>query len=260
MEIKTTDQTGQTMRLPSVPTRIVSLVPSQTELLHTLGLEEEVVGITRFCVHPDRWRRTKTRVGGTKDADVGRIRSLAPDLVIANREENLKETVEAIRPFCPVWTSDVSDIDGALDMIRSLGIVLDRKREAENLLERLEPLRGMRMGDCIRRAVYLIWKDPWMAAGGDTFISDMLRCAGLSNALGDRMRYPVVSIADLVSLKPDLLLLSSEPYPFRERHLAELEGRIPDAKVALVDGEMFSWYGSRMLSSIPYLSELKRSL
>ena len=129
-----------------------------------------------------------------------------------------------------------------------------------DLLERLEPLRRMRLDDCMRRAVYLIWKDPWMAAGGDTFISDMMRCAGLSNALGDRMRYPVVTIDELVSLKTDLILLSSEPYPFRERHLAELRRRIPDAKVALVDGEMFSWYGSRMLSSIPYLLEFKAGI
>jgi ABC-type Fe3+-hydroxamate transport system substrate-binding protein len=143
-------------------------------------------------------------------------------------------------------------------MIRSLGNVLHREREAEDLLESLEPLRLMRKADCKKRAVYLIWKDPWMAAGGDTFISDMMRCAGLSNALGDRKRYPALSIGDIVSLKPDLLLLSSEPYPFRERHMTELKELMPDAKTVLVDGEMFSWYGSRMVSSIPYLRELKR--
>jgi ABC-type Fe3+-hydroxamate transport system substrate-binding protein len=256
----TTDQTGRTFEMSSTPRRIVSLVPSQTELLHTLGLEEEVVGITRFCIHPEEWRRTKTRVGGTKDADVERIRSLQPDIVIANKEENRRETVSEIASFCPVWTSDVSDIPGALDMIRSLGVLLGRASEADSLVERLHPLSSLRLGNGNLRAAYLIWKDPWMTVGGDTFIHDMMRCAGLSNVFGDRTRYPETGIDEIASLKPDVLLLSSEPYPFRERHAGELKNALPFTEVMLVDGEMFSWYGSRMLKGMDYLRRLRVNL
>lgn len=253
----TTDQTGFTMDAPSTPRRIVSLVPSQTELLYTLGLEEEVVGVTRFCIHPEAWRRSKTRVGGTKDADVSRIRSLQPDLVIANKEENLLETVSEIRTFCPVWTSDVSDIPQALDMILSIGRLVGRERESKELIDGLIPLSAMRLVPCRRRAAYLIWKDPWMAAGGDTFIHDMMRCAGLSNAFEHRSRYPSLTLDEMSETSPDLILLSSEPYPFRERHVEELKKSFPRTDVTLVDGEMFSWYGSRMLRSIPYLESLR---
>jgi ABC-type Fe3+-hydroxamate transport system substrate-binding protein len=253
----TTDQTGFTLDAPSTPRRIVSLVPSQTELLHTLGLEDEVVGITRFCIHPETWRRGKTRIGGTKDADVSKIRSLQPDLVIANKEENLLETVSEIRSFCPVWTSDVCDIPGALDMVLSIGSLVGRERESKELVESLNPLSAMRLVPRRRRAVYLVWKDPWMAAGGDTFIHDMMRCAGLSNAFEDRSRYPSLTLDEMSATRSDLLLLSSEPYPFRERHVEELKKAFPHADVALVDGEMFSWYGSRMVRSIPYLDSLR---
>ena len=258
--MRTTDQTGETIELQGIPGRVVSLVPSQTELLFDLGLDREVVGVTRFCVHPEPWRRTKPRVGGTKDADAGRIRALDPDLVIANREENRRETVSDIRSFCPVWTSDVSDVPGAVDMIVSLGALLGREAEAGDIVRGLEPLMEMREGASNIRAAYLIWKDPWMAAGGDTFIHDMMRCAGLSNVFGGRQRYPTVTLADLESAGADLILLSSEPYPFRERHLSELAQLVPSAKPMLVDGEMFSWYGSRMLKAIPYLAGLRQIL
>lgn len=256
----TNDQTGRAIELPSTPRRIVSLVPSQTELLHSLGLDEEVVGITRFCIHPEEWRRTKARIGGTKDVDVERIRALNPDLVIANKEENLRETVVETEAFCPVWTSDVSDIPGAMGMILSIGALLDREREARELTERLAPLMQMRMEPRILRAAYMIWKEPWMAAGGDTFIHDMMGCAGLSNVFAERDRYPSVSMEEIASLKPDLLLLSSEPYPFKERHIAECGSLLPGTSVLLVDGEMFSWYGSRMLKSIGYLQHLRQRL
>ena len=256
----TTDQTGRTMVIPSTPGRIVSMVPSQTELLHTLGLEEEVVGLTRFCIHPEEWRRTKTRIGGTKDADVQRIRSLQPDLVLANKEENRRETVSEIASFCPVWTSDVSDIPGALEMIRSLGVLLGRCSEADTLVDRLSPLSSLRMGTCSLRAAYLIWKEPWMTVGGDTFINDMMRCAGLANVFGDRKRYPETGIEEIASLKPDVVLLSSEPYPFSERHAGDFKNALPSTEVMLVDGEMFSWYGSRMLHAQDYLTRLRDKL
>ncbi len=248
----TLDQTGREVRLPGIPKRIVSVVPSQTELLYHLGLEDKVLGITKFCIHPAEWFRTKTRVGGTKKLDIGKIRSLEPDLVIANKEENTKEDVEAISAFCPVWTSDIHSIPDALVMIREIGALTSRVAEASALKNQIETgfkeITGAR-----RRAGYLIWKNPFMAAGGDTFISDMMKAAGLDNVFSKTDRYPEVTIELIRSSGIEILLLSSEPYPFKMRDLEELKKIMPDTKIVLADGEMFSWYGSRMREFPGYL-------
>lgn len=258
--IQETDATGFRVTLTGPAQRIVSLVPSQTELLHDLGLEAEVVGITRFCVHPAHWRRTKTRIGGTKDVRVERVRALAPDLVIANREENVKEQVEAIRGFCPVWTSDVNELPDALEMIRSVGRLTGREAAAGNMARSIEDgFDAIGRPEFPVRTAYLIWKDPWMAAGGGTFIDDMMRRCGFSNVFADRPRYPVTSLDELSASGAQRVLLSSEPYPFRERDLEAVRRELPRAEVSLVDGEMFSWYGSRLRESARYLMGLSGS-
>jgi len=252
--IRERDALGFEVCLPGPARRIVSLVPSQTELLHDLGLDAEVVGITQFCVHPSHWRRTKTRIGGTKDVRVERVRSLAPDLVIANREENVREQVEAIRGFCPVWTSDVNDLVGALEMIRSVGRLTGKEAEAGPMAHSIEDaFTAFGRVEVSVRTAYLIWRDPWMAAGGDTFIHDMMRRCGFSNVFAEKPRYPVTSLSELSETGVGLVLLSSEPYPFRERDLEAVRLQIPGAEVRLVDGEMFSWYGSRLRESARYL-------
>jgi len=252
-----TDATGAAVVLDGPARRIISLVPSQTELLHDLGLGPEVVGITRFCVHPADWRRDKPRVGGTKDVRVERVRELAPDLVLANREENVREQVEAIRAFCPVWTSDISTLEEALGMIRAVGRLTGRAEAAAGMTDLIrQAFDTIPTPPRRRRTAYLIWKDPWMAAGGATFIDDMLGRCGFDNVFADRPRYPATDLGELADLGAELVLLSSEPYPFRARDLSALREELPGADVRLVDGEMFSWYGSRLLKAARYLSNL----
>lgn len=253
--ITVTDQTGERVSLPTAPRRIVSLVPSQTELLYDLGLDDEVVGITKFCVHPESWFRTKTRIGGTKKVEVGRLKALGPDLVIANKEENTKEDVEAIRAFCPVWTSDIGTVDDALSMIRDIsslcGLEAEGGRLETEVRTSLASIRPLGI-----KAAYLIWKDPYMIAGGDTFIHHMMAAAGIQNVFGEKLRYPEVSVDEIRRSGADLVLLSSEPYPFKNKHIEELSKFLPEQKIMLVDGEMFSWYGSRMRHFVGYLKDL----
>lgn len=253
-----TDQMHRTLQMPDRPERIISLVPSQTELLHDLGLGERVVGITKFCIHPEAWFRSKPRVGGTKTVDLAKVRALKPDLIIGNKEENARADIEALEQEFPVWMSDVRDLDAALDMIRRLGVLCGSTdmagRIAEDIATGFSALRPLPQ----RRSVaYLIWRDPWMAAGRDTFIHDLLDRIGLENALADHPeRYPALTPAQLAAADPDVILLSSEPYPFKERHITELNMVCPGAPVHLVDGELFSWYGSRLLRSPAYFAGL----
>ena len=252
-----TDALGRAVRLEAPPRRIVSLVPSQTELLADLGLDAETVGLTRFCVHPAGWKARKAIVGGTKDVRVDRVRALAPDLVIANREENVREQVEAIATFAPVWVSDVADVAGALAMVRDVGRLCDRSAQADALADEIAAGFDALPTWPSVRTLYLIWRDPWMAVGHDTFISDVLRRGGLENATGDRDRYPSLSDAEVAALAPDVILLSSEPYPFADKHIAEVQALAPGAHVVLVDGEPFSWYGSRLRATPAALRDLR---
>ena len=251
------DQTGQILFIKENPQRIISLVPSQTELLADLGLNNEVVGITRFCVHPEEWFRTKTRVGGTKQLKLELIRKLDPDLIIANKEENLKDQVEELKLEFPVWVSDVNNLETAFEMIEQLGTITNRAKKAKEIIadtrsnfEILTPI--------LQRysAIYLIWQKPYMTVGGDTFINAMMEAAGLDNLVSGEQRYPELSLETIREMAPELLLLSSEPFPFREKHAEELQLLLPHTKVLLVDGEMFSWYGSRMKKASSYLKTL----
>ncbi len=236
--------------------RIVSLVPSQTELLSDLGLDKETVGITKFCIHPPAWFRNKIRVGGTKNIDIQRVISLNPDLVIANREENVKNQVEALGQLFPVLVTDVNTLGDATAMIRDIGARTNRQREAHEMVTRINAL-FITLPELPSASVcYLIWKEPYMVAASCTFINSMIARAGFRNVFSDRERYPVVALEDIRVLKPDIILLSSEPYPFKEKHLAELRQQLPGITPILVDGEMFSWYGSRLLQAPAYLTRL----
>ncbi|QTN38867.1 ABC transporter substrate-binding protein [Cryomorphaceae bacterium] len=252
------DQLGRTVAVPEAPKRIISLVPSQTELLADLGLDDEVVGLTRFCVHPDQWRFKKTRVGGTKDFKLDRIRDLRPDLIIANKEENELEGIEALASEFPVWISDVQNLSDALSMIESVGHLVNRPEKAAELIERIEgPFQALRAAqrDSVPVA-YLIWKNPYMSVGGDTFIHAMLEEGGFANVFGEESRYPEVDLTDQRWQNAERIFLSSEPYPFKEEHMEELRRIAPQAHIELVDGELFSWYGSRLVKTPSYLREL----
>ncbi len=253
-----TDQMHRTIAVPTLPRRIISLVPSQTELLHDLGLGDRVVGITRFCIRPAAWFRSKPRVGGTKKVDLGKVRALRPDLIIANKEENERADVEALEREFPVWISDIDDLGGALDMVRRVGDLTDAAAAAERIAKGIEAgFAALHVPGPPRKAAYLIWREPWMGAGPGTFIGDMLRRCGLVNVFEDRAeRYPTIGLEELAAAGPDLVLLSSEPYPFKARHIPELQRALPAASVRLVEGEPFCWYGSRLLEAPAYFSGL----
>ncbi|MGI8891904.1 MAG: ABC transporter substrate-binding protein [Bacteroidia bacterium] len=252
-----TDQTGREVNIISVPQRIISVVPSQTELLYDLGLKDRIFGITKFCIHPDEMFRTKTRVGGTKQLHIDKIKELNPDLIIANKEENTKEQLEELMQFYPVWISDIKNLDDALTMIKSVGELTGTEKTANEILLNIQ-IKFRELDKAINQqpkatAAYLIWQKPYMVAGGDTFINDMMKRAGLINVFQNQNRYPETTREELNQLKPDIILLSSEPFPFKEKHRQEMEKSCTGSRVLPVDGEMFSWYGSRLLKAADYL-------
>lgn len=299
MSVSLIDKSNNSINLSFTPERIISLVPSQTELLFDLGLDEEVVGITKFCIHPASWFKKKQRIGGTKTVKTDVVRSLQPDLILANKEENVKEQIEELKQIAPVWVSDIKTLDDALEMIKSAGILVHKQERANELTNQIKEAfeQITPVSEKIKTA-YMVWKDPYMAAGGDTFIHDMLSWCGFINIFHNINRYPQISVgkystknaqqsinntqqsinnntssvnshlssgnsnhpssvnSHLSTETCDLLLLSSEPYPFKQKHLEELQTLLPWTKIMLVDGEMFSWYGSRLLYSAEYFKNL----
>jgi ABC-type Fe3+-hydroxamate transport system substrate-binding protein len=256
------DQLGNNIELPAAPKRIISLVPSQTELLHYLGLEAELIGITKFCIHPSTWFKTKERIGGTKQLNIEKIKSLAPDFIIANKEENTREQIEELQQLFPVWISDIYTLDDAFDMISKLGIILEKEAASRTLISSIKhhfQMLSVHENRPIKSVLYLIWNQPKIAVGRNTFIHDMLLRMGLHNVL-TAPRYPELSTEKIELLTPDYIFLSSEPFPFNESHIAELQTIFPEAKILLVDGEMFSWYGSRLLHSVQYFDSLLKQL
>lgn len=254
MALKTfTDQLGNRITISFPPQRIISLVPSQTELLADFGLGDKVVGITKFCVYPEAWRKSKAVVGGTKKFEFDKIESLRPDLIIGNKEENYQQGIAQLKAGYPVWMSDIVTIKDALKMIyqvgeltgadKAAGKIVNKINNAFSGIEKLPPLRTL----------YLIWRNPWMAAASGTFIHELMILAGLQNCLEASNRYPELSDEEIKTLDPELILLSSEPYPFQQKHVDEIQKICPSAKIVLVDGEMFSWYGSRLLEFPAYL-------
>lgn len=255
-----TDQTKRQIEISSTPLRIISTVPSQTELLYDLGLEEQVVGITAYCVHPKHWLSEKQVIGGTKNLKVDLIRSLKPDLIIGNKEENIKEQIEELATDIPVWLSDIITVDDALDMISDLGNITNTSDKAEALVAEIQTERNkLPKPSTPKKAAYFIWNDPMMVAGTDTFINAMMEEAGLENAFAHRdKRYPQITEEELKAVNPDLIILSSEPYRFTTKHLHEFATLYPQTKVKIMDGEMFSWYGSRMKKAFGYLKVLSK--
>ncbi len=251
-------------QLASQPKKIISLVPSQTELLHWLGLEDQTIGITKFCVHPASWFNTKTRIGGTKALDLEKIALLEPNLIIANKEENVKEQVEKLAEDFPVWITDVENLADSYTMISDIGSLTGKEKEAGSLNGLIKTkFDNLHQINSIKHSIptaYLIWNNPIMAAGGDSFISDMMEKAGFNNVFKNHRRYPETSIEEIKALGCKLLLLSSEPYPFSHKHADELQQYLPDIRIILVDGEMFSWYGSRLLEAADYFELMRRNV
>jgi ABC-type Fe3+-hydroxamate transport system substrate-binding protein len=248
---------GREIRFPYPPLRIVSLVPSQTELLFDLGLRKRLEGVTKFCTHPHYARHAASVIGGTKNFDFVKIRAAQPDLIIGNKEENYQEGIAELAQHYPVWMSNVADLPGALDMIRGIGAITGTKHLAEPLAATIQNEFDQLRAPALVPAAYFIWRKPYMVAASGTFIDDMLRRAGFANVFAHLGRYPEVTPAQLAKAAPARILLSSEPYPFKEKHLAEFQEICPQAQIELVDGEFFSWYGSRLRLSAAYFQTLR---
>ena len=258
-----TDQMNSTIRLSGIPRRIVSLVPSQTELLFDLGLGDRVVGITKFCIHPNEWYTSKSRIGGTKDVDFEKVKALEPDLIIGNKEENDKKNIVSLKSIAPIWMSDIYTLEDSLTMMIQLGEILEVQEKSIEIVNSIqsnfELFRNQSISFFSNRptVLYLIWRNPYLAAGKTTFIDDLLSRCGFVNFINET-RYP--EIPDSQGNCPDYIFLSSEPYPFKEVHIQELQSIYPTSIIKLVDGEMFSWYGSRLLKSTIYFSDLVTNL
>lgn len=244
--------------------RIISTVPSQTEFLYDLGLADEVIGITKFCIYPDAWFRNKTRIGGTKDLKIDKIKALNPDLIIGNKEENKKEQIEELQRNFPVWISDIATFNDALEMMQTIGKLVDKSKEAniivQDILNKKVNFELKYTTKKRLKVAYFIWRNPYMTAANDTYIHEMLQVFGAENVFEHQKRYPEIELADLVNYEIDAIFLSSEPYPFQEKHFEEFQAVCPNARIILVNGEAFSWYGSRMLQALDYFDSLWKVL
>lgn len=255
---------NSTFSIDYIPKRIISLVPSQTELLYDLGLENSIVGLTKFCVHPDHARKTKTIVGGTKTIHLEKIKALSPDIILCNKEENTREIVEMCTKIAPTHVSDIFDLNDSKNLITAYGNLFSKKIEASYIIQKIDSQQKefekfIEKKDLLKVA-YFIWRNPWMVAANSTFINYLLTINKFENIYGDLERYPEIDITNL-GKKSDLefILLSSEPYPFKEEHAIELSS-YTEVKTIFVDGEFFSWYGSRLIKAFEYFKKLRTSI
>ena len=257
------DQLNRTLSFSSYPKRIISLVPSQTELLFHLGLDKEVVGVTKFCIYPTDWKTKKTIVGGTKNLKIDLIKELNPDLIIANKEENDEDSLRKLMPIFPVWISDIKSLEDAFQMILSLGKITNTESMSFTWTEKIK--KQFKILSLLpkqpRRVAYLIWNNPLMSVNQDTFIHSLLELNQWDNCFKDKLnRYPEITEEELVDFNPEMVFLSSEPFPFKDKHIDRFKQLLPDSRVVLVNGEYFSWYGSRLVDSPAYFSSLHKSL
>lgn len=253
-----TDQLGNTLELQESPKRIISIVPSQSEFLWDLGLGDNLVGITKFCIHPDTMFRSVERVGGTKQLILDKIRRLKPDLIIGNKEENDQSQIEALQKEFSVWMSDIYTLDDSFKMMLSIGAMTGKKEKSVQMVEELKNSLS-KIKDIFQKqkVAYFIWSKPYMLAAKNTFIDHVLCYLGLENALINYERYPELTVKNLKALNPEFCFLSSEPFPFNEKHVNDLQVILPNSKILIVDGEVFSWYGTRLLRLADYGKKLK---
>ncbi len=266
MAISIIDQCGRTVTVHQSPQRIVSLVPSLTELLYDLELESRIVGITRYCVYPQRAINDKTVVGGTKKIIAKRLKDLQPDLIICNKEENTKEMVTQCEGIAPTYVSNIAVLDEVTQMIKDIGTLTTTQQNASQInADIATAFARLSEYPVSKTALYLIWKNPYMTVGNDTFIHDMVERIGVKNVAENHQRYPQITIEEIIALQPDVILFSSEPYAFNtmdvdEMKSAFIKANLPLPQCHIVDGELFSWYGSRLLKTPDYLTELRQKI
>jgi ABC-type Fe3+-hydroxamate transport system substrate-binding protein len=257
------DQCGDTIEFSYPPRRIISLVPSQTEFFFDIGLDQEITGVTRFCIHPAGRVKDKPKIGGTKQFDIEKIKSLNPELIIGNKEENYLEGIEKLKEYFPVWMSDIYTLEDAYYMMKEVSRITDRCAKGE---EAVNSIRNAFNNFFSQRkaialsAAYFIWRKPYMVVASNTFIDHMMNVLGVKNIFSHLQRYPEIEPEVLNDFKPDLIFLSSEPYAFLEKHVDEFQSFSPGSKVQLVDGEMFSWYGTRLNLVPEYFKKLSSEI
>jgi len=236
--------------------KVVSLVPSITEALFDLGLtENEVVGRTKFCIHPEGKVKNVPVIGGTKNINIDKIKALKPDLILANKEENIKEQVEALMEDCKVVVTNVETIEDNYYLLKNLGNIFNKEERAQQFnLKIYDVLEQAKLESPTVKTAYLIWKNPYMTIGSDTFIHKILTEIGFENIFKDQTRYPEIQMEDLADA--DVIMLSSEPFPFKEKHMEEMKAFYPDKKIMIVDGEAFSWYGTHIAKCGDYFKKL----
>lgn len=255
------DQLNRSIQLHKTPQRIVSLVPSQSEFLWHIGLRNELVGITKFCIKPQDMYKSVAHVGGTKTLNLEKIRALKPDLIIGNKEENEQSQIDILQKEFPLWLSDIYTFEDAFNMMLSLGKLTNREETAQHTVNEIKPsLQNIKNIFSKQAVAYFIWNKPYMCAAKNTFIDFVLNYLGFENVLQNYSRYPELSDEDLKRLNPEICFLSSEPFPFKEQHIKTLQQKLPHSKILMVDGELFSWYGSRLLYLEKYVNELKHQL
>jgi ABC-type Fe3+-hydroxamate transport system substrate-binding protein len=249
-----TDQLNRKVEIPAAPQRIVSLVPSLSELLWDLGLQQQLAGITKFCIHPNEMFRTVTRVGGTKKVNIDVVEKIQPDLIIGNKEENTREDIEKLEKKFPVLMTDINTFDEAINAIALIGEITGKQTEANHLITEIRnEFSSFKKQQHAPKVIYLIWKDPYMAVGTHTFIHDMLWQTGMANKITEE-RYPEITLEKIKQLAPEILILSTEPFPFTNSDVDFFRKELPQSKIWLADGEMFTWYGSRMKKLPAYIT------
>ncbi|NRD19567.1 ABC transporter substrate-binding protein [Winogradskyella eckloniae] len=256
------DQLNRTVILNKIPKRIISLVPSQTELLVDLGLESVIVGVTKFCIHPNTIRKSAGVVGGTKQVNLQKIKDLHPDLILCNKEENTKEMIASMATIAPIHISDVYNLNDCFELIHMYGDLFNVEAKALELIQAIakERNRFKLLKQPIIKVAYFIWKNPWMVVASDNFIDEMLSEAGFVNVFKDQKRYPIIELNSPLLKEADVVLLSSEPFPFSAQDVLEFKTQCPETLIKIVDGELFSWYGSRLLQSYTYFNGLRNAI
>lgn len=251
------DQIGKKVEVKDTLERIVSTVPSQTELLYFYGMEDQIVGITEFCIYPREKVGNAAKIGGTKTLDLNKIRNLKPDLIICSKEENSKEQIDELSKEFPVWMSDVKSLEDAYKLIERLGTICNQNDLARTTTSNISTSIDLLQIKTDIRVAYLIWDNPIMVAANNTFINDVLKKLGLINVFTEKNRYPKITAKELLDGEADFILLSSEPFPFGSHHLDDFKKCCPKAKVLLVNGQYFSWYGNRLLLAVNYFKSIK---
>lgn len=259
------DNLNRKISLAETPRRIISLVPSLTELLHDMGMERQIVGITKYCVHPLHYIATKALVGGTKKVNIKRIKELQPDFILCSKEENTPTMVQELEKIAPVYVTDVNSLDDALELIKDLGFLFGRRTQAGHIIDKikfqLKDFQHTIKDIPLRKVAYFIWANPWMVAGSKTFIDDMLRICKFENAYANHERYPEVAIKHMRSkAAPKLLMFSSEPHDFTDDEVFDVLRNNRKTITIYVDGQYFSWYGSRLIKAFDHFKEIHKKI